>query len=244
MSKKKDDEEYKEENNEVEEEEDNIIDEKDEEYKEEKKGTSKKEEGEENKKKRKIKSTSKDTTPKKRAKKEVDIEKLLKAYEKEDLINIISKLIDKNKDLEKDVRELLPKPSMDLQKKQLEKLSKSIMSAFPHSRFGSNRNHFCFKRVQQHVSNFKTQLNSPIKGYKDSKQFEVLMEYLLVAIPIVDDLPNFDDEKDNNLKNGMIKVMITNFNNSMKNIKDFDIKKHKDMIEKLSGFKELKDMIK
>eukprot|EP01080_Neovahlkampfia_damariscottae_P011790 gene11790-5127_t len=93
------------------------------------------------------------------------------------------------------------------------------MSAFPHSRFGSDRNHFCYKRVSSHIQIFKKALSEPLKLYKTAKQNEILRDYIAIAFPIVDDLPDFDDANDNKPKEQMIKTLTTNLKAALKMFK-------------------------
>ena len=138
-------------------------------------------------------------------------------FHKDQLVELLVNLSNEIENLENKIRDSVPKSDMSKQKAEMEKLGKAIYRAFPNSRYGSGRDRFCYNRVKTHITAFKSELGSKMKLYKEGKLFDELFDFIIeVAIPTVDDLPDFDEEIHNKPKLTMIKSIETSIKNGIK----------------------------
>ena len=82
---------------------------------------------------------------------------------------------------------------------------KKIWSAFPHTRYGSDRDHFCYKRVRPVQAIFIKKVSEPLVDLKEAKNWRALLRYLRGAVKLALDLPSWDQAADNKSKAALYK---------------------------------------
>ena len=142
---------------------------------------------------------------KKRKKSSVDIKKLLKLLTKEQLQEVISKAIVDFPVLEETIRTRIPPYEISTTIQEAQKLKASIFKSFPHTRYGSSYDHYCYTHVRPAQNTFISFVSKPLKLLSDAKQWRPLLDYILVAIEETAELPNWDSPADRQPKENLFK---------------------------------------
>lgn len=74
---------------------------------------------------------------------------------------------------------------------------KKIGPAFPNTRYGSDTDHYCYKRVRPVQAVFIKKVAEPLVDLKAAKDNAALLRYLRGALPLAFDLPTWDQAADN-----------------------------------------------
>lgn len=125
-------------------------------------------------------------------------------------------MIEKHPEIKNEFIRHIPTPDLQPLENKLEELTKNISKAFPYSKYGSDRDGFCFRRVKIHLSAFQKECFRQSKSLIDSHQWKSSIDYIIMAWKFSNKLPDWDDEKNNTLKENCFKKLSTNLANSLK----------------------------
>lgn len=117
----------------------------------------------------------------------------MKGLEKNQITEAIAKFFDNHRELLEEFEGYLPKPDTESAEKQIQALAGKIRRAFPHTRWGNNLDNFAYKRVSPAITIFKAAVLDYGRRYTAAKQWESLISYCEKLIPLVDDLPAWND---------------------------------------------------
>ncbi len=109
-----------------------------------------------------------------------------------------------------------PSPDLAPLENKLENLKKSIYKAFPYSKYGNDRDGFCFRRVRGHLAAFKTECFLQCKTLTDSQQWKSSINYICMAWKFVYELPDWNDSAHNKNKEMCYKKLVTHLTNALK----------------------------
>lgn len=129
---------------------------------------------------------------------------------------MISTIIEKHPDIKNDFIVSAPAPDLIPFENKLEALTKNISKAFPWSKYGSDRDAFCYRRVKVHLTAFQRECFQQCKSLIDSRQWKSAIDYIIVAWKYVHQLPDWDDDTHNKLKEQCYKRMSSNLVSSLK----------------------------
>ncbi|KAL9651288.1 hypothetical protein ABK040_001241 [Willaertia magna] len=171
------------------------------------------EEGTTKKRKSTPSSSSGGSTKKKKA---VNLAKKLASLEKDQIIEIITEKLqtqfpDKYDSLEADVLQICPDQNIDHVIEDIKKELSNVNKAFPYSRYGSNRDNYAFKRVKPCLTALKKTITEKSKEVKDGQNWHLMCSYLNKVMVVVEDIPDFDDEKNNKPKKDLFKHCAKNY---------------------------------
>ncbi|GAQ79119.1 hypothetical protein KFL_000240510 [Klebsormidium nitens] len=133
--------------------------------------------------------------------------KLLKAFDNEQLIQLILKMVAEKPELQARVLENLPKPDLAKKLKRLDQLERNIWRAMPNTRFGSGRDAFCYRRCSVHVGALKKAILEEGKNLVTSAAWPTVLEYVLSAAQNAASAPTWDDSSKNNQKSLTFKAL-------------------------------------
>ncbi|OMJ29996.1 Tethering factor for nuclear proteasome STS1, partial [Smittium culicis] len=93
----------------------------------------------------------------------INLDKLLEPLEKKDLLQILLKLVEKNRNLEKDLRESLPTPTIASACSQLQRLESIMQNSVPYTKAGPVYNEYTYNRLKSALE----ELHNTIVMYVD-----------------------------------------------------------------------------
>eukprot|EP01084_Bolivina_argentea_P301328 519825_1 len=124
----------------------------------------------------------------------------LNACDKNQIIAALELLFGKQKngsELAKEFEGLLPKPNLETVFKRHNVLINAISKAKPWTKYGSSGDNFCFKRCRSSINTAKKAIINDGKNVMDSKEWDTVLEYLIVSSNNIDKFPVWDDDKNN-----------------------------------------------
>ncbi|KAK3107802.1 hypothetical protein FSP39_022545, partial [Pinctada imbricata] len=96
-----------------------------------------------------------------------------------------------------EVSSYMPAPDIKPLIENLDYFRRNTFKSFPNSRWGSGRDAFCFRRVKTHLDSFKNACISQGKQLLESDSWEALIEYVLHAWGVIDEMPIWDNPSHN-----------------------------------------------
>ncbi|XP_058066066.1 uncharacterized protein LOC131215691 [Anopheles bellator] len=146
----------------------------------------------------------------------IPLETILNGYSKEQLIKIISSLVDGNEQTEKSVRNELPLPDIGPLEAELSKLKKNIFASVPQQKLYSRTDGHGFLRAATHLTTFKQTIHSQSQTLYASRHWDALLDYVLVAWPYVRDTPVYENAKHNAIRRYCFKLLSHHATNALK----------------------------
>uniref|UniRef100_A0A1B0CEQ5 Cut8 n=1 Tax=Lutzomyia longipalpis TaxID=7200 RepID=A0A1B0CEQ5_LUTLO len=131
----------------------------------------------------------------------------LKGYSQEQLASIIQKLIRDNASLEKAIRSELPVPDIKPFESQLIFIKKSIYRSLPSSRLVKKNDSVAYSRASLHLTAFKKAIADQATLLSQSQHFDALMDYILMAWPIVRSTPIWENHTHNAIRRHCFKLL-------------------------------------
>lgn len=116
----------------------------------------------------------------------------------------------------RDAENIPPSAEMIRLEKKLKNFSRDITKAFPWTKYGSDRDAFCYRRVRGHLGVFKRELLEQCKTFVDSLQWSDVINYIIIAWEYVNELPRWDDPKHNKMNEQCYKKLSSYLTTSFK----------------------------
>lgn len=116
----------------------------------------------------------------------------------------------------RDVEKIAQSAEMNRLEKKLKAFARDIKKAFPWTKFGSDRDAFCYRRVRGHVAVFKRESLEQCKNFIDERQWKRAIDYAILAWQYVDELPRWDDPKHNKMNEQCYKKLTSYLTTSFK----------------------------
>lgn len=126
-----------------------------------------------------------------------EISDSLKACTSNQLITVIQKLLSKRPELEQDLKDIIPKPDLRPLEVHLMYLKRNISKAIPINRLCSKTDAIAYHRAAAHLVNFKKTVTDHGRRFVESKQWDVVMDYVIMAWKLVHLIPVFDNPSHN-----------------------------------------------
>ncbi|GAB6027461.1 hypothetical protein CHUAL_001719 [Chamberlinius hualienensis] len=140
----------------------------------------------------------------------------IKGLSHHQLLDIFVKLVERRPDLQQELMEHMPVPDISDLENNLKSLKKNIFKSFPYTKWGSKRDAFCYRRVSVHLTAFKKTCVDQGKQFLSCNQWTTAIDYVLMAWSYVYDLPDWDNEAHNKLKQSCFKSLATQCMNALK----------------------------
>ncbi|XP_055716117.1 uncharacterized protein LOC129809961 [Phlebotomus papatasi] len=131
----------------------------------------------------------------------------LKGYSQEQLVMIIQKLVRDNDTLEKAIRNELPVPDIKPFESQLIFIKKSIYRSLPSSRLVKKNDSVSYSRAALHLAAFKKAISDQSTILSQSQHFDALLDYILMAWPIVRNTPIWENHSHNAVRRHCFKLL-------------------------------------
>lgn len=160
----------------------------------------------------------------------------LRAFPKEQLIEIIQGIVSRNPSIEEDVKQNLPAPDMRLVMDKLHDLKKNIFKSLPTSRLTSKTDSPAYTRASTHVMAFKKVLLEEGRVLVSSQQWEYVIEYATVAWEIVARTPVWDNPPHNAPRRHCFKFLASQISAALKSSSHWTQEQLDTLQEKLKGF--------
>jgi len=112
------------------------------------------------------------------------LESVLNSLEKEQIIEILSSLLDKNPKLSQDILTLIPRPTLKSVTNQLQAAEKKLNNSFPYTKWGADRSDYSFNRVKPNLLELLELTVNYLKYFTNTENYgdELEREYPVVSI--------------------------------------------------------------
>jgi len=112
------------------------------------------------------------------------IESVLHSLEKEQIIDILSNLLDKNPKLSQDILSLIPRPTLKSVTNQLQAAEKKLFNSFPYTKWGADRSDYSFNRVKPNLMELLDLTINYLKYFTNTENYgeELEREYPVVSM--------------------------------------------------------------
>lgn len=152
-----------------------------------------------------------------RFKSEVPLETLLKGYSQDQLIAMITGMAKTNPRLEDSIRSELPIPDIAPLEEQLCYQKKNIFKSLPATRLVSKTDSPAYARAATHLSSFKKTIIDQGQLLQNSKHWDALLDYVLMAWNYVRSTPIWDNHAHNAVRRHCFKILSYHANSALKN---------------------------
>lgn len=152
-----------------------------------------------------------------RSKDEVPLEILLKGYSQDQLISMITGMIQTNPKLEDTIRSELPIPDIAPLEEQLGYQKKNIFKSLPVTRLVSKTDSPAFARAATHLAAFKKTLIDQSQTLQNSKHWDALLDYVVMAWNYVRSTPTWNNHAHNAVRRHCFKILSYHANSALKN---------------------------
>lgn len=132
---------------------------------------------------------------------------ILKGLSHAQLIDVIQEIINNEPDIEKKIRTNLPIPDIQPMEEQLTQLKKNIFRSLPSSRLVKNTDSVGYTRAATHLSTFRKTVIQNGQNLNESENWDALLDYCLMAWPIVRATPIWDNKTHNSIRRGCFKQL-------------------------------------
>lgn len=132
---------------------------------------------------------------------------ILKGLSHGQLIDVIQEMVNNEPNLEKRIRTNLPTPDIQPMEEQLTELKKNIFRSLPSSRLVKNTDSVSYTRAATHLSTFKKTVVQNGQNLSESENWDALLDYCLMAWPIVRATPIWDNKTHNSIRRGCFKTL-------------------------------------
>jgi len=111
------------------------------------------------------------------------IEGVLHSLEKDQIIDILSSLLDKNPKLSQDILSLIPRPTLKSVTIQLQTAEKKLNNSFPYTKWGADRSDYSFNRVKPNLMELLELTMNYLKYFTNTSNYgeELEREYPVVT---------------------------------------------------------------
>lgn len=135
------------------------------------------------------------------------LSKILKGLSQSQLINVIQELVNNEPSVEQKIRSNLPTPDIKPMEEQLIQLKKNIFKSLPTSRLVKNTDSVGHSRAATHLTTFKKTVVDQSHQLQESENWDALLDYCLMAWPIVRATPIWDNKTHNSVRRSCFKIL-------------------------------------
>lgn len=133
--------------------------------------------------------------------------KILKGLSQTQLINVIQELVNNEPGVETQIRTNLPMPDIKPMEEQLTQLKKNIFKSLPTSRLVKNTDSVGHSRAATHLATLKKTVVEQSQQLNESENWDALIDYCLMAWPIVRATPIWDNKTHNSCRRSCFKIL-------------------------------------
>ena len=133
-----------------------------------------------------------------------------KGLSHEQLVALMTGLMDKHPELEEEIASAMPTPDLAAYEDKLSYLKRNIFKSLPNTRLESKTDSLAFNRVTTHLVAFKKELSEQCKRLSDSCQWPSLIDHALMAWNYVKATPVWDNPPHNGVRKACFKLLASN----------------------------------
>lgn len=133
--------------------------------------------------------------------------KILKGLSQAQLITVIQEIVNNEPGVETKIRSHLPMPDIQPMEEQLMQLKKNIFRSLPTSRLVKNTDSVGHARAATHLATFKKTVVDQSQQLNESENWDALIDYCLMAWPIVRATPIWDNKTHNSIRRSCFKIL-------------------------------------
>lgn len=138
---------------------------------------------------------------------DLPLEMLLKGLSSDQLITIITGMTRNNPHLENTIRSELPMPDIAPLEEELNHLKKNIFKSLPASRLLSKTDSVAYSRAATHLVMFKKAIVDQSQILHNSKHWDALLEYVIMAWSYVRGTPVWENQAHNAVRKHCFKIL-------------------------------------
>lgn len=133
--------------------------------------------------------------------------KILKGLSQTQLITVIQEMVNNEPCIETKIRANLPIPDIKPLEEQLMQLKKNIFKSLPSSRLVKNTDSVGHSRAATHLNTFKKTVVDHSQQLNESENWDAVIDYCLMAWPIVRATPIWDNKTHNSVRRSCFKIL-------------------------------------
>lgn len=146
----------------------------------------------------------------------IPLDTLLKGFSQQQLVSMISNMVQNNPRLEENVRSELPVPDIAPLEEQLSYQKKNIFKSLPATRLVSKTDSPAYARAATHLVAFKKTLIDQSQMLHNSKHWDALLDYVLMAWNYVRATPVWENHAHNAVRRHCFKILSYHASSALK----------------------------
>ncbi|XP_058463015.1 uncharacterized protein LOC131437577 [Malaya genurostris] len=151
-----------------------------------------------------------------RNKYDIPLDTLLKGLSQDQLISMITGMVRGNPRLEEAVRSELPIPDIAQLEEQLNYQKKNIFKTLPATRLVSKTDSPAYARAATHLASFKKMLIDHSQTLHNSKHWDALLDYVMMAWNYTRATPVWDNSAHNAVRRHCFKILVYHASSALK----------------------------
>jgi len=140
----------------------------------------------------------------------VDPATMLKGLSQEQMVGLLTDLMEKRPEIKEDVRNLMPEPDLTAMEDKLNYLKRNVFKSLPNTRLESKTDSMAYNRVSTHLMAFKKAVLDQSKQLCDAQSWTAVLDHSIMAWAYVRSTPVWDNPPHNSARKQCFKVLSAN----------------------------------
>jgi len=135
---------------------------------------------------------------------------MLKGLSQEQMVRLLSDLMEKRPEIKSEVRNLMPEPDLTGMEDSLNYLKRNVFKSLPNTRLESKTDSMAYNRVSTHLMAFKKAVLDQSKRLCDAQSWVAVLDHSIMAWAYVRSTPVWDNPPHNNMRKQCFKALAAN----------------------------------
>jgi len=135
---------------------------------------------------------------------------MLKGLSQDQMVALLTGLMEKRPEIKDDVRNLMPEPDLIVMEDSLNYLKRNIFKSLPNTRLESKTDSMAYSRVSTHLMAFKKAVLDQGKRLVDAQSWVSVLDHSVMAWAYVRSTPVWDNSSHNNARKQCFKALAAN----------------------------------
>jgi len=135
---------------------------------------------------------------------------LLKGLSRDQMVTLLTGLMEKRPEVKEDIRNLMPEPDLAAMEDHLNYLKRNIFKSLPNSRLESKSDSMAYNRVSTHLAAFKKAVVDQGKRLVEAQSWVSVLDHAVMAWTYVRSTPVWDNAPHNNARRQCFKALAAN----------------------------------
>ena len=140
----------------------------------------------------------------------VDPITMLKGLTQDQMVSLLSDLVQKRPEVKEDLRNLIPDPDLSVMEETLNYLKRNVFKSLPNTRLESKTDSMAYNRVSTHLMAFKKAVLDQSKRLCDAQAWVAVLDHSIMAWAYVRSTPVWDNPPHNNVRKQCFKTLAAN----------------------------------